>query len=209
MKIRPNPFFPQTIKELSNALGVYWRELSLMFSTLSDEIEEVGNRHRNGQNNCMECLDGCIDTEGNVIIDDSDSGLVLKSPDGTYWQVTVDNTGTLSVADVGTTKYCVFPADCVTISSATTESSTLILVTFSEGVQIDTVTGWTFTLNGSPWTVSSVASTEDPTQWEFTMGSAAASGNTLTIEYDGAGDMTDVEAVAACAIAETGISNTL
>jgi len=109
VKIRPNPFFPQTIKELSNALGVYWRELSLMFSTLSDEIEEVGNRHRNGQNNCMECLDGCIDTDGNVIIDDSDSGLVLKSPDGTYWQVTVDDTGTLSVTDVGTTKYCVFP----------------------------------------------------------------------------------------------------
>lgn len=101
--------------------------------------------------------------------------------------------------------------DCVTItiSATNTESSTLILVTFSEGVQIDTVTGWTFTKNGSPWAASSVDSTEDPTQWEFTMGSTAAAGNTLTIEYDGAGDMTDTEAAATCAIAQTAVTNSL
>jgi hypothetical protein len=97
----------------------------------------------------------------------------------------------------------------VTISATNTESGTVILVTFSEGVQIDTVTGWTFTKNGSPWAASSVDSTEDPTQWEFTMGSSAAAGNTLTIEYDGTGDMTDTDSLAACAIAETGITNTL
>ncbi len=30
MKIRPNPYFPKAIGELSNALGVYWRELATM-----------------------------------------------------------------------------------------------------------------------------------------------------------------------------------
>lgn len=101
------------------------------------------------------------------------------------------------------------PCVTITITDTNTESSTVILVTFSEGVQIDSVTGWTFTKNGGPWVVSSVDSTEDPTQWEFTLGSAASAGDTLTIEYDGTGDMTDTDLEAACAIDETAIDNTL
>jgi hypothetical protein len=44
-----------------------------------------------------------LDTEGFHIID-SDSGLVLRSPNDHYWRVTVNDAGTLVTADLGTTK---------------------------------------------------------------------------------------------------------
>jgi hypothetical protein len=68
-KVRPNPFFPQSIKELANALGVYWRELSLAVNSLS----------------CVTCQDGKIKTDG----------IVINSPDGTVWEITIDDTGTI------------------------------------------------------------------------------------------------------------------
>jgi len=43
---------------------------------------------------------GVITTD-DLIVDDSGKGLVLKSPDGHYWRVTVDNAGVLSTADLG------------------------------------------------------------------------------------------------------------
>jgi hypothetical protein len=47
-----------------------------------------------------------VDTTDDVIVDDATNGLVLKDTQGTphYWRVTVDNTGTLVITDVGTTK---------------------------------------------------------------------------------------------------------
>ena len=71
MKIRPNPFFPQSIKELANALGVYWRELSLAINSLS----------------CITCKDGNVKT----------NGVLINSPDGTEWLLTIDNDGLVSV----------------------------------------------------------------------------------------------------------------
>jgi hypothetical protein len=100
VKIRPNPFFPKSINELANALGVYWRELSLALSSISTNT------------NCISCFDGCIDTTGNILIDNSDSGLVLKSPDGTYWQVSIDDTGTLVITNKGSVKSCSFVFGC-------------------------------------------------------------------------------------------------
>lgn len=47
---------------------------------------------------------GGVDTTDDIVIDDSDSGLVLKSPDGHYWRVQVTNAGALTVTDLGTTK---------------------------------------------------------------------------------------------------------
>ncbi len=45
-----------------------------------------------------------LDTTRDVIVDDATKGLVLKSPDGHYWRVLVDNAGALSQTDLGTTK---------------------------------------------------------------------------------------------------------
>jgi hypothetical protein len=45
-----------------------------------------------------------VDTTDYVIVDDDATGLVLKSPDGHYWQIQVDNTGTLGTTDLGLTK---------------------------------------------------------------------------------------------------------
>jgi hypothetical protein len=47
-----------------------------------------------------------VDTTDDLIVDDAANGLVLKDTQGTphYWRVTVDNTGTLVITDLGTTK---------------------------------------------------------------------------------------------------------
>jgi hypothetical protein len=47
-----------------------------------------------------------VDTTDDVIVDDATNGLVLKDTQGTphYWRVTVNNTGTLVITDLGTTK---------------------------------------------------------------------------------------------------------
>lgn len=47
-----------------------------------------------------------VDTTDDVIIDLATKGLVLKDTQGTphYWRVTIDNTGVLQTADLGTTK---------------------------------------------------------------------------------------------------------
>lgn len=38
-----------------------------------------------------------------IVVDTSSYGLILKSPNGHYWRVTVGDTGTLSTTDLGTT----------------------------------------------------------------------------------------------------------
>jgi hypothetical protein len=47
-----------------------------------------------------------IDTTDDLVVDDATQGLVLKDTQGTphYWRITVDNTGTLVITDLGTTK---------------------------------------------------------------------------------------------------------
>ena len=50
-------------------------------------------------------LQNCsVDTTDDIIIDNSNSGIVLKSPDGHYWRVQVTNAGALTQTDLGTTK---------------------------------------------------------------------------------------------------------
>jgi len=44
-----------------------------------------------------------LDSVGTVMID-SDSGLILRSPNDHYWRLTVDNAGSLVTDDLGTTK---------------------------------------------------------------------------------------------------------
>ena len=97
-KIRPNPFFPGEAKPLGNALGVLWRELATAINQIIDAINGTesttgGNRWRGG-----------IDTADDIIIDDSDAGLVLKSPDGDYWRIQVTNAGALTITNLGATK---------------------------------------------------------------------------------------------------------
>jgi hypothetical protein len=101
VKIRPNPLFPGESKPLSNAIGVYWRELATSVNSLIDAFNGLdtggggggGNRWGSG-----------VDTDDDVIIDDSDSGLVLKSPDGHYWRFLVADTGAIVTTYLGTTK---------------------------------------------------------------------------------------------------------
>lgn len=45
-----------------------------------------------------------IETEQNIVIDNSASGLVLKSPNGHYWQVKINNSGVLTQTDLGINK---------------------------------------------------------------------------------------------------------
>jgi hypothetical protein len=45
-----------------------------------------------------------VDTVDYIIVDDDARGVVLKSPDGHYWLLTVDNTGTVNTTDLGTSK---------------------------------------------------------------------------------------------------------
>ena len=47
-----------------------------------------------------------VDTTDDLVVDDATQGLVLKDTQGTphYWRITVDNTGTLVITDLGTTK---------------------------------------------------------------------------------------------------------
>lgn len=45
-----------------------------------------------------------VDTKQDVIIDDNPHGLVLKSPDGHYWRLSVSNLGAISTTDLGLTK---------------------------------------------------------------------------------------------------------
>lgn len=58
-----------------------------------------------GLNSASRIVKG-VDTTDDVIVDDATNGLVLKDTQGTphYWRVTVDNTGTLVISDLGTTK---------------------------------------------------------------------------------------------------------
>lgn len=40
---------------------------------------------------------------GDVLVDDSARGIVLKSPNGHYWRATISNVGTVTWTDLGTT----------------------------------------------------------------------------------------------------------
>ncbi len=42
------------------------------------------------------------ETTGDIIIDNSDKGLVLKDTSGTYWRVSVSTSGALTATNIGT-----------------------------------------------------------------------------------------------------------
>jgi len=101
MKIRNNPKFPVELTQLSRELGVLWRELATSLNNLIEAYSGIDAGGNGGNGNRW---GSGIDTTDDVIIDDSDSGLVLKSPDGHYWRVQVTNAGALTITDVGTSK---------------------------------------------------------------------------------------------------------
>ena len=95
MRLRANPLFPNDTKQLSRELGILWRELATMVNSSIAETVSGGGRNRNGQG---------VDTTDDLIIDDSDSGLVLKDTDGVYWRVQISTAGALITTSLGTTK---------------------------------------------------------------------------------------------------------
>ena len=93
-KIRPNPLFPTEAKPLSRELGVLWRELATNVNATQDLIDgNGGNGNRWGSG---------VETTDDIIITNANAGLILKSYDGTYWRVQVDDNGILRTTDVGT-----------------------------------------------------------------------------------------------------------
>ena len=101
MKIRTNPLFPGESKPLSNAIGVYWSELATSVNQL---VEAYLGTDTGGSGGTGNRWGSGVDTTDDVIIDNSDAGLVLKSPDGHYWRFQVADTGALVTTDLGTTK---------------------------------------------------------------------------------------------------------
>lgn len=45
-----------------------------------------------------------ISTEGDVVIDSSSKGLVLKDSSSVYWRITISTTGVVTSVNLGTTK---------------------------------------------------------------------------------------------------------
>ena len=93
-KIRSNPLFPVDIKQLSREMGVLWRELATSVNATQDLIDGsggTGNRWGSG-----------VETADDIIITNPNAGLVLKSYDGTYWRIQVDDNGVIRTTDVGT-----------------------------------------------------------------------------------------------------------
>ena len=43
-----------------------------------------------------------VETSGDVIVDSSSKGLVLKDSSGTYWRISVSTAGAVSATDIGT-----------------------------------------------------------------------------------------------------------
>jgi hypothetical protein len=76
MKIRTNPFFPQTISELANALGVYWRELSEFVTNLLPD--QTGNSGKYLTTDGTDASWASLPTGNNTIIID-DEGTTLAS----------------------------------------------------------------------------------------------------------------------------------
>jgi hypothetical protein len=101
VKIRTNPLFPGESKPLSNAIGVYWRELATSLNQLVDAYLGTDSGGSGGGGNRW---GSGVDTTDDVIIDNSDAGLVLKSPNGHYWRFQVTDLGALTTTDLGTTK---------------------------------------------------------------------------------------------------------
>lgn len=87
-----------------------------------------------------------------------------------------------------------------TVSAVSLEpDNQTFVVTFTGGVQIDSISGWTLVYNGVPVTLISISSTEDPTQWEFLIGSTVTFGSILYINYfNPFGDATDTSSNPLC-----------
>ena len=103
MKLRPNPFFPDESKPLSRELGVLWRELATTVNALI--LAYTGNDSTGGSGAGGNRWGSGVDTTDDVIIDDSDSGLVLKDTDGVYWRFQVNTSGALVTTNLGSTKH--------------------------------------------------------------------------------------------------------
>ena len=101
MKIRTNPLFPGESKPLSNAIGVYWRELATSVNQL---VEAYLGTDTGGSGGTGNRWGSGVDTTDDVIIDNADAGLVLKDSAGVYWRFQVSTSGALVTTNLGTTK---------------------------------------------------------------------------------------------------------
>ena len=70
---------------------------------LDNNILHVGNSFISAKDNGDLDVQG-LDSSSDVIVDNAEKGVVLKSPNGTFWRLTVDDGGNLMVEDIGTEK---------------------------------------------------------------------------------------------------------
>jgi hypothetical protein len=77
--------------------------IRVSYPTWVDAVREIStfwNAAFNGTNR----LTRGVETKQDLIVDNTTSGLILKSPNGHYWRATISDLGAVTWADLGTTK---------------------------------------------------------------------------------------------------------
>lgn len=92
-----------------NAFPQYWNVMGRGWAMSTTFNRTVGVRNiNNSTNDFINAMDQSYQTKmavvssGAVLINGATAGLILRAPNGTYYRVTVSNTGTLSATSIGT-----------------------------------------------------------------------------------------------------------
>ena len=91
------------IPDTNSAYDLGSAEFKIRHLYLSSNTLHVGNSSISAKDNGDLDVAG-LDSSSDVIVDDPTKGVVLKSPNGHYWRLTVDDNGVLATADLGTDK---------------------------------------------------------------------------------------------------------
>ena len=73
------------------------------YTTWQEAIRQISTQWRAAFDGANRMNRG-VDTNQDVIVTDTLKGVVLRSPDGDYWRISIDNAGTISGTNLGTTK---------------------------------------------------------------------------------------------------------
>lgn len=94
-----------------SAFPDYWNVIGRGWSMIAPVNRTIHARNiANSTNNFLNMMDQSGQTmmatlsSGAVLVNNATAGLILKSPNGTYYRVTVSNAGALSAANIGTSK---------------------------------------------------------------------------------------------------------
>lgn len=91
------------IPDTNSAYDLGSAEYKIRHLYLSSNTLHVGNSSISAKDNGDLDVAG-LDSSSDVIVDNAEKGLVLKSPNGTFWRLTVDDAGNLMAEDIGPDK---------------------------------------------------------------------------------------------------------